>query len=187
MRAFLYPLALCCAFVGIGLLKYYRREPDAFWWPIAGLVLGVAGAGLLVWFRIKDISTVSFRPGVPEDGLALLSIHTRAIAMVGVDDYGPEVARSWAHGLTAQGYGRVMKGGEVFEVAVIDGMVIGFCSIKPGVICGLFVDPDFMRRGVATQLLSHALAWMKAQGCARVEIEATLTAVPFLSQARFPA
>lgn len=133
------------------------------------------------------MQTITYREGVPEDGRGLLSVHTRAIEIVSVKDYGPDVARSWAHGLTPEGYARSMAGGERFEVAVNDGAIIGFCGIKPGVICGLFVDPDHMRRGVATQLLSHALNWMSAQQCERVEIEATLTAIPFYQRHGFRA
>ena len=121
---------------------------------------------------------ITCRPGVPQDGLALLAVHTRAIEMIAVKDYGPDIARSWAHGLTPDGYARAMADGEMFEVATVDGAIIGFCSIKPGEICGLYVNPDHMRRGVATRLLSRALAWMSAQGCERVKIEASLTALP---------
>ena len=127
------------------------------------------------WFVDRKSSLTA--PG-PHDGFALLAVHTRAIEMIAVKDYGPDIARSWAHGLTPDGYARSMADGEIFEVAVLDGAIIGFCGIKLGEICGLYVDPDHMRRGVATQLLSHALAWMDTQGCERVKIEASLTALP---------
>jgi putative acetyltransferase len=78
-----------------------------------------------------------------------------------------------------------MANGEIFQIAAAEGAIVGFCGFKLGVICGLFVDPDYMRRGVASQLLSYALSWMSDQKCQRVEIEATLTAVPFYQRHGF--
>jgi len=126
-----------------------------------------------------SIATVTYRAGVPEDGAAMLSIHLRAIMLVAVRDYGEDMARSWAHGLTAEGYSRSMAGGEVFEVAVSAGRVIGFCGYKDDEICGLYVDPDFARRGIASSLLEHALQVLRRQGHRRVIVDSSITALPF--------
>jgi putative acetyltransferase len=130
-------------------------------------------------------STIHYRPGTPEDGAAMLSIHTRAIELVAVRDYGEDMARSWAHGLTAEGYSRSMADGEIFEVAVCDGRVIGFCGYKNDEICGLYVDPDFGRRGIASRLLEHAMQALRRQGHRRVIVDSSVTAVPFYRQHGF--
>jgi putative acetyltransferase len=125
------------------------------------------------------MAAVTYRAGMPEDGAAMLSIHTRAIELVAVREYGEVMARSWSHGLTAEGYARSMADGEIFEVAVCEGRVIGFCGYKDGEVCGLYVDPDFGRRGVASSLLAHALQALQRQGHRRVFVDSSITAVPF--------
>ena len=109
----------------------------------------------------------------------MLLIHTRAIELVAVREYGEEMARSWSHGLTAEGYSRSMAGGEIFEVAVCDGRVVGFCGYKNDEICGLYVDPDFGRRGIASILLKHALQALQRQGHRRIIVDSSITALPF--------
>jgi putative acetyltransferase len=124
-------------------------------------------------------AAVTYRVGTPEDGVAMLSIHTRAIELVAVRDYGEAMARSWSHGLIAEGYSRSMADGEIFEVAVCDGRVVGFCGYKGDEICGLYVDPDFGRRGIASSLLDHALRALQRHGHRRVIVDSSITALPF--------
>jgi putative acetyltransferase len=130
-------------------------------------------------------STIHYRPGTPEDGAAMLSIHTRAITLVAARDYGEEMARSWAHGLTAEGYAQSMAEGEIFEVAICDGRVVGFCGYKNDEVCGLYVDPDFSRRGIASCLLAHAMQALHRQGHRRIIVDSSITAVPFYRQHGF--
>jgi ribosomal protein S18 acetylase RimI-like enzyme len=109
----------------------------------------------------------------------MLSIHTRAITLVAVREYGEDMARSWAHGLTAEGYSRSMADGESFDVAVCDGRVIGFCGYKNDEVCGLYVDPDFGRRGIASALLERAMRALQRNGHRRIMVDSSITAVPF--------
>jgi putative acetyltransferase len=122
---------------------------------------------------------VEYRPGTPQDGAAMLSIHTRAIELVAVNDYGEELAQSWAYGLTAEGYGRAMADGEIFDVAVVDDRVVGFCGRKNDEVVGLYVDPDFMRRGIGSALLDRAMQQLQRQGHRRIIVDSSLTAMPF--------
>jgi putative acetyltransferase len=125
------------------------------------------------------VAGLSYRAGTPEDGAAMLSIHTRAIELVAVREYGEEMARSWSHGLTAEGYARSMVDGEIFELAVCNSRVIGFCGYKNDEVCGLYVDPDFGRRGIASSLLERVLQTMRGQGHQRIIVDSSITAVPF--------
>lgn len=125
------------------------------------------------------VAGITYRAGTPADGAAMLSIHTRAIELVAVREYGEEMARSWSHGLTAEGYSRSMAGGEIFELAVCDSRVIGFCGYKNDEVCGLYVDPDFGRRGIASSLLERALRAIQRQGHTRIIVDSSITAVPF--------
>jgi putative acetyltransferase len=121
----------------------------------------------------------------PRDGAAMLSIHTRAIELVAVRDYGEDMARSWAHGLTAERYSRSMAEGEIFEVAVFDGRVVGFCGHKNDEICSLYVHPDFGRRGIASSLLERALRVLQDRGHRRVIVDSSITASPFYQKHGF--
>ena len=56
-------------------------------------------------------------------------------------------------------------------VAVVDGRPVGFATValnsfneRMGVIDNIGVDPDFQRRGIASQLTSHALDHMRRCG-----------------------
>jgi ribosomal protein S18 acetylase RimI-like enzyme len=132
---------------------------------------------------------IIYRQGTPADGTALLRVHQRAILKVGVAGYDPETARSWAHGLVAEGYGQCMAKGECFEVAVLDGsgQVVGFCSTMGNEVCSLHVNPDHMRQGIASSLLDRAQARMAEEGHARVCLQASLGAVPFYRRYGFNA
>jgi putative acetyltransferase len=123
-------------------------------------------------------SMIHYRPGTPDDGAAMLSIHTRAIELVAVRDYGEGIAQSWAHGLTAEGYSQRMADGEIYKVAVCHGRVIGFCAYKNDEICRLYVDPDFGRRGIASALLERAMRALQQNGHRRIIVDSSITAVP---------
>jgi putative acetyltransferase len=125
------------------------------------------------------MAAVTFRAGTPEDAAAMLSVHIRAIKLVAARDYGEEMACSWAHGLTTERYARSIADGEIFEVAVCDGRVVGFCGYKKDEICSLYVDPDFGRRGIASTLLERALRALQDRGYRRVIVDSSITASPF--------
>jgi molybdopterin adenylyltransferase len=134
---------------------------------------------------LSEADTITFRPGRPGDGAALLKLHTRAVLLEGVHAYSPEIARSWAHGLTAEGYGRVMAQDEAFEVALIGDAIVGFCSTKPGEIMGLYVDPAFMRRGIASALLDRAERRLLANGPRVLNATSSRTGLALYKRAGF--
>jgi len=128
-----------------------------------------------------NLPVLEFRPGAANDGEQLLSIHRRAIRELAKDFYSDELLASWEYGLVAEGYGIVMMEGEHFEVATQpDGKILGFCSTKDAEIKGLFVDPDFARRGLASLLFTRAAVRLReAQGNITLHLTASLSAVDF--------
>ena len=75
------------------------------------------------------------------------------------------------------------------RVAVIDDRVVGFATVlATGQICeleDLFVDPDWMRRGIATKLVLDALANAREQGIARIDVTANGHALAFYKKVGF--
>lgn len=124
-------------------------------------------------------SKIEHRRMGPEDGPALMRLHRRAILLEGARAYGPEIARSWAHGLKADGYAEAAASGEAIEVAVIRGAVVGFCGVRADEIRGLYVDPAYARQGVGAELMRRALQRIYADGHERARVTAARSGVEF--------
>jgi GNAT superfamily N-acetyltransferase len=70
------------------------------------------------------------------------------------------------------------------RVATVDGRVVGFASARRtggsvAELDDLFVDPAWMRRGVARALMAATVARVKESGVTRLEVSANHHAVPF--------
>ena len=68
------------------------------------------------------------------------------------------------------------------RVAVVDGRVVGFATLVGAELEDLFVDPDWMRRGIATALVRDAV---ENGGVERIEVTANGHAVPFYESVGF--
>jgi GNAT superfamily N-acetyltransferase len=130
-------------------------------------------------------SEYSIRSFTPEDALALCQLHTRAILATS-DTYYSEAERiSWAHGLTPQGYVEASNKDEIYEVAVTNGTVIGFCGRTAETVRGLYVDPDFQGRGIGREFLTRTEAILLAEGRTVIDIVSSLSAAPFYASAGY--
>jgi GNAT superfamily N-acetyltransferase len=83
---------------------------------------------------------------------------------------------------------RAVADGRV-RVAVIDDRLVGFATVlvtgRIGELEDLFVDPDWMRRGIATELVLDALANAREQRIARIEVTANVHALAFYEKVGF--
>lgn len=120
---------------------------------------------------------------VPEDGEAVAAVHRRAVEAV-PEEITPAADReSWAHGIRPETYAAIEAAGrESFLLAEVGGRVAGFVSYAPGEgegqISGLYVDPDWQRRGIGRRLAEHAEAILRGHGVERVRVRASLAGVP---------
>jgi GNAT superfamily N-acetyltransferase len=93
---------------------------------------------------------------------------------------------SWASGLKAEGCVRAMNSiGEVFLVADIlarGGALAGFCSYAGDRVHGLYIHPDWVRRGLAGAMLARAEAAILAAGARRIALTASLIAHPLYAR-----
>jgi ribosomal protein S18 acetylase RimI-like enzyme len=83
---------------------------------------------------------------------------------------------------------RSVRDGRV-RVAVIDDRIVGFATVlvtgQIGELEDLFVDPDWMRRGIATELVLDALANASEQRITRIEVTANGHALAFYESVGF--
>jgi GNAT superfamily N-acetyltransferase len=74
------------------------------------------------------------------------------------------------------------------RVAIVDGRVVGYATLLPGDVAeleDLFVDPDWMRRGIGTALVEDAVAIARARGAPRIEVTANHHALRFYDAVGF--
>ncbi|MGL4638034.1 MAG: GNAT family N-acetyltransferase [Beijerinckiaceae bacterium] len=115
-----------------------------------------------------------------EDYESLRALHTAAILAVDPAIYPEHIKQGWAYGLTAEGYGRAVADGELFDIACdASGQPVGFCGCKGDEIYGLFVHPDAQGHGVGAELLRQAESRLKSLGTKVSPLQATLCGVPF--------
>lgn len=122
---------------------------------------------------------VMIRVAGPDDAESLLVIHRASILRLGLTTYSEAQCRSWAHGLTPQGYQRAMEAGETYFVATRGDKIVGFCSYQGNEIEGLFVGPDHVRRGIGTSLLRQVETDIWSTVVEEILLDAALPAVPF--------
>ena len=84
--------------------------------------------------------------------------------------------------------GRPVEEGRV-RVAVIDDRIVGFASVlvtgRIGELDDLFVDPNWMRHGIATALVLDALARAREQQVTRIEVTANGHVLAFYTSVGF--
>ena len=75
------------------------------------------------------------------------------------------------------------------RAALVDGKVVGFATLAPhelGIeLEDLFVDPNWMRRGIASALVRDAAEIARLTGHARIELTANHHALAFYEHAGF--
>ena len=124
---------------------------------------------------------IIIRAATPADATAILQVHRESILVLGLEAYSLAEVESWAAGLVPERYVEAMNdGGETFIVAVAAGWrLVGFCSFKDDEVKGLYVAPEWARRGVGSALLRQAEATIAAAGHRLIRIVASLSGQAF--------
>ena len=99
--------------------------------------------------------------------------------------YSPAMVRSWADGMNADYAGRAEAAGSAIEAAELHGALVGFCDVLGDEVQGLFVDPGFTRRGIASGLAERAFVRMRADGHVQARVVAALSGVGFYEAVGF--
>ena len=134
------------------------------------------------------MNSVALRPYLPADAKRCAEIFRLSIEELAADDYDEEQREAWA----ARAEDEAAFGARLAEaltlLAVIDGAIAGFASLKGGEeIDMLFVDPEFARQGVGRALVDALSKLAEARGAKRLTAEASDAAKPLFERHGFTA
>ena len=137
---------------------------------------------------LKEEHGVRVRPMRTADGEALAALHREAIMRTDPKFYSDKQRKSWADGLTADGYSLALEDGEIIEVAVnTEGAPIAFCGRRTFGVAGLYVHPDWQGKGIDSLLLRRAEKALQEEGVLSLRVDASLPAVEFYQRHSIPA
>ena len=126
---------------------------------------------------------VRLRDATPDDAETIGRIQTDAIRRLGPSAYSARECESWAAGLHPQRYRDKMAAGDRFRLAVdMDGWPLGVVWRTGAEVIGLYVDPDWSRRGIGAMLLADVEAAIRAEGHDRIGIGAALSGLHFYAR-----
>lgn len=123
---------------------------------------------------------MQIRRATMADAEAIWRLHHRSVEALCAADYTPVQITNWVTHSTLEKQQKRLQHHRVF-VAEEAKQMIGFVRWNPATneLCSLFVDPDFVRRGVASALMDIAHQDALARGVTEFWLDASLTAVPF--------
>jgi putative acetyltransferase len=128
-----------------------------------------------------------FRPGRPDDALAILAAHRSAVRQSAASAYGPTIIDEWAPAVIVtervETFQRWIERGEELIVVATDsaGEVIGFGSIVPtnSELRAVYVDAAYGGQGVGRALLARLEELARDAGLTELRMDASINAVPF--------
>ena len=120
------------------------------------------------------------RKATIDDAADLISLHTRSVLGLCRDDYTLDQLQYWLSFSTLEKYQMRLENHRSF-VAEFNGKIIGYVRWNPNTneLCSIFVDPDYVRQGVASALIEVAYQDARSHGVDEMWLFASLTAVPF--------
>jgi putative acetyltransferase len=134
------------------------------------------------------MSGVSLRPYVPADAKRCAEIFRASIEELAAEDYDADQREAWASRADDEDAFAARLAGALTLVAVIDGAVVGFASLKGAdEIDMLFVDPEFARQGAGVALVDALTRLARARGAKRLTVEASDVARPLFERQGFIA
>jgi putative acetyltransferase len=134
------------------------------------------------------MSAVSLRPFVPADIKRCLEIFRSSIEELTADDYDANQREAWASRADDEDAFAAGLVSALTLVAVVDGAVAGFASLKGAdEIDMLFVAPEFARRGVGLALIDALTRLARSRGAKRLTVEASDVARPLFERQDFVA
>jgi putative acetyltransferase len=134
------------------------------------------------------MTSVSLRPYLPADARRCAEIFRSSIEELAAEDYSDEQREAWATRADDEEAFGARLAGALTLLAVIDGAIAGFASLKGAdEVDMLFVEPEFARRGVGRTLVDALTRLAQARGAKRLTTEASDVAKPLFERQGFAA
>ena len=132
------------------------------------------------------MTAVSLRPYLPADVKRCAEIFRSSIEELAAEDYDEDQREAWASRADDEaGFGARLSGALTL-LALIDGAVAGFASLKgEGEIDMLFVDPEFARQGAGRTLVEALTKLAEARGAKLLTVETSDVAKPLFERQGF--
>ena len=129
---------------------------------------------------------ITIRRARQEDRGAIWHVHTRAIREVCKSHYSERELQIWTDVLKPGRYEEQIRKGP-FYVAVEGGSIIGFGNLnqRSGEIEALYVDPDYVGRGVGKRILAALENAAVGSGLKLLSLSSSLNAVKFYEMAGY--
>jgi putative acetyltransferase len=134
------------------------------------------------------MSAVALRPYLPADAKRCAEIFRVSIEELAAEDYNADQREAWASRADDEEAFAARLTSALTLLAVIDGEIAGFASLKGGEeIDMLFVDPECARQGVGRALVDAFTKLAQARGAKRLTTEASDVAKPLFERQGFTA
>jgi putative acetyltransferase len=133
------------------------------------------GCGIF-WYCV--VMKEMHRLATVRDAAALFELRRKSILALATEAMSNEEARRWAGTLSLAGMEQKIHDWEIW-VAEVHNRVAGWIAIHRDRLEGLYTDPEFVRRGIATELLEYVEDLMRKRGVQVVETEASSNAEEF--------
>jgi GNAT superfamily N-acetyltransferase len=122
---------------------------------------------------------IRIRPATHADAAAICAMHIDSIRRSCAKDYTAEQIDAWAGRKLPTDYTHALDIGEAIIVAQSDDRIVGFGSMRANCIRGMYVSPEFQRRGIGRQLLAELERVAQRGGFENLRLESTFNALAF--------
>jgi putative acetyltransferase len=112
------------------------------------------------------------------DAKRLFELRRKSIIALAPKGMSLAQAQLWAANLTVTGMERKIRETEIWIVELND-TVVGWCAIRGDRLEGLYIDPEFVGRGIGTELLGVLEGLMRERGILALRAEASSNAEEF--------
>ncbi|MGJ0395714.1 MAG: N-acetyltransferase family protein [Methylocystis sp.] len=126
--------------------------------------------------------TPGLRPFLPADAATLAALFRESVDELAADDYDEAQREAWASKADDEEAFSALLAGEVTIVALVDGEIAGFASLKDNAdFHMLYVRPELARRGVGSALADAIEKIAAGRGTKTLTVDASDAARDFFA------